>query len=170
MGLSQELWLAPAAVQLQESGADWIDVVDDQPWSQGRGFHRGFSSSFRIRPDRKIWFHFPFQLPAGSLVDQVSLLWESEEGAILSWVCVHHGGMERQHLCPPNQPMTGTPEPFDPPEMWRHYYPACNRLRTDLPISPAITTRFGFQLCVQADGPGIVRFYGAGLRLANPDA
>ena len=29
MGLPQELWLAPAAVQLQESGADWIDVVDD---------------------------------------------------------------------------------------------------------------------------------------------
>ncbi|BBF72038.1 hypothetical protein [Sphingomonas bisphenolicum] len=164
MGMTQELWLAPAAVQLQESGPDWLDVVDDKDWSNGGGFHRGFSSSFRVRPERKVWFHFPFQLPTGGVVDQVSLLWETEEGACISWVCVHHGGMHRQHVCEPNTPLTGTPEPFDPPELWRQFYPASNRLRTDLPVAPVIETRFGFQLCVQVDGPGVVRFYGAGLR------
>lgn len=166
--MTQELWLAPAAVQLQESGADWLDIVDDQPWSQGGGFHRGFSSSFRVRPNRKVWFHFPFQLPAGGIVDQVSLLWETQDGACISWVCVHHGGMDRQHLCEPNIALTGVPEPFDPPEMWRQYYPPSHRLRTDLPVDPVIETRFGVQLCVQVDGPGVVRFYGAGLRFTPP--
>jgi hypothetical protein len=168
MGVTREIWLAPAAVQLQESGPDWLGVVDDKDWSEGGGFHRGFSSSFRVCPDRKVWFHFPFQLPAGGVVDQVSLLWETDEGATITWVCVHHGGMERQHLCEPNVPLAGTPEPFDPPEMWRQFYPASNRQRTDLMVAPVIDTRFGVQLCVQVDGPGIVRFYGAGLRFTSP--
>lgn len=167
MGMTQEIWLAPAAVQLQEHGPDWLDVVDDQPWSAQSGFHRGFCSSFRVRPDRKVWFHFPFQLPAEAVVDQASLLWETTEGAIISWVCVHHGGMERQHLCEPGRPLDGTAEPFDLPELWSHFYPPSNRLRTDLPVDPAIRTRFGMQLCVLVDGPGIVRFYGAGLRLTG---
>ena len=160
----QEIWLAPAAVQLQETGPDWLDVVDGKEWSDGNGFHRGFCSSFRVKPERKVWFHFPFQLPAGGIVDQVSLLWETSEGAAISWVCVHHGGMHRQHLCAPNQPLSGEPVPFDPPEQWREFYPPCARLRTDLAVTPAIRTHAGFQLCAQVDGPGIVRFYSAGLR------
>lgn len=168
MGETQEIWLAPAAIQLQESGSDWLDVVDEKPWSNGSGFHRGFSSSFRIRPDRQVWFHFPFQLQAGLIVDQASLLWETEEGAVINWVCLHHGGMQRQHLCEPNVPLTGEPERFDPPEEWRRFYPPSHRLRTDLPVEPAIDTRFGVQLCVLVDGPGIVRFYGAGLRFNPP--
>jgi hypothetical protein len=168
MGVTQEIWLAPAAVRLQESGPDWLGMVDEKPWSDGGGFHRGFSSSFRIHPDRKVWFHFPFQLPAGAIVDRVSLLWETEEDAAITWVCVHHGGMDRQHLCEPNVPIGGTAEPFDPPALWRNFYPPANRLRTDLPVEPAMHTRFGVQLCVQVDGPGIVRFYGAGLRLVTP--
>ncbi|WP_334185834.1 hypothetical protein [Novosphingobium sp.] len=160
----QDIWLAPAAVQVQETGPEWLDVVDDKDWSVAGGFHRGFSSSFRVRPDRKVWFHFPFQLPAGGLVDQVSLLWETSEGAAISWVCVHHGGMHRQHVCEPNVALDGTPVPFSPPEQWREFYPACDRRRTDLSVVPAIETSAGFQLCVQVDGPGIVRFYGAGLR------
>jgi hypothetical protein len=165
MGVTQEVWLAPAAVQLQEHGPHWLDIVDDQPWSADNGFHRGFSSSFRIRPDRKVWFHFPFQLPSNALVDEASILWEAQEGASINWVCIHHGGLHRQHLCEPNRPLDGTPEPFDPPELWKQFYPVAHRLRTDLPVDPPIETRFGIQLCVLADGPGIIRFYGAGLRL-----
>lgn len=168
MGVTQEIWLAPAAVLPQENGPDWLDVVDDKPWSAGSGFHRGFSSSFRVRPGRKVWFHFPFALPASSTVHQASLLWETEDEAIISWVCLHHGGMQRQHLCEPDRPLNGTAEPFDPPELWRHFYPPSNRLRTDLPVSPVMETRFGVQLCVQVDGPGVVRFYGAGLRCLLP--
>ncbi|HUD91697.1 hypothetical protein [Sphingobium sp.] len=170
MRLAREIWLAPAAVQLQEHGPEWLDIVDDKEWSKGSGFHRGFCSSFRIHPDRKVWFHFPFQLPAGGIVDQVSLLWETEDGASVSWVCVHHGGMHRQHLCEPNVPLTGSPEPFDPPALWRQYYPSSNRVRTDLAVKPAVEMRFGFQLCVQVDGPGVVRFYGAGLRYNESDS
>ncbi|WP_375195302.1 hypothetical protein [Sphingobium sp.] len=160
-----EIWLAPAAVQLQEIGPDWLDIVDEKDWTTGFGFHRGFSSSFRVRPGRQVWFHFPFQLQSGIRVDQASLLWETEEAARISWVCVHHGGMQRQHLCEPNVPLTGTPAPFDPPAEWRQFYPPSNRLRTDLPVEPAITTCYGMQLCVLVDGPGIIRFYGAALRL-----
>lgn len=70
--MSDEVWLAPAAVIVQERGAEWMDVVDDKPWSSDSGFHRGFCSSFRIRPDRQVWFHFPFQIPAGRVVEGVS--------------------------------------------------------------------------------------------------
>jgi hypothetical protein len=163
--MSEEVWLAPAAMVVQERGPEWMEVVDDKPWSSDSGFHRGFCSSFRIRPERQVWFHFPFQLPAGRVVDGASLLWEASEGAMLTWACVHHGGLERQHLCDPGVPMTGVAEPFDPPEQWRQYYPEHARLRTDLAVAP-IAVRYGVQLCILADGPGIVRFYGAGLRLA----
>lgn len=167
MGVTREIWVAPAAVQLQEHGPDWLDVVDDKPWSSENGFHRGFCSSFRIRPERQIWFHFPFQVPVGGSIDQVSLLWETEEGAKVSWACVHHGGMERRHLYEPNAPLNGVPEPFDPPDMWRKFYPAAKRMRADMAVEPAISTRFGFQLCILVDGPGVVRFYGAGLRYTD---
>lgn len=168
MGVNQEIWVSPAAVQLQEQGPDYLDIVDDQPWSAQSGFHRGFSSSFRIRPERKLWFHFPFQLPTQVTVHRALLLWETEGDAAINWVCVHHGGMHRQHLFEPGAPLTGTPVPFDPPEQWRHFYPASHRLLSDLPIAPAIDSRFGVQLCVLAEGPGVVRFYGAGLSILAP--
>ncbi|MFC3443088.1 hypothetical protein ACFOKF_18110 [Sphingobium rhizovicinum] len=110
---------------------------------------------------------FPLSDPGRGIIDQVSLLWETEGAAKVSWACVHHGGMERQHLYEPNVPLNGVPEPFDPPEMWRKFYPTANRMRADMAVKPAILTRFGFQLCILADGPGVVRFYGAGLRYAD---
>ncbi|WP_300117395.1 hypothetical protein [Sphingobium sp.] len=162
--MSQEIWLAPASVVVQERGPEWLDIVDDKPWSSASGFHRGFCSSFRLRPDRQIWFHFPFQVPVGYVVDRASFLWETDEGASLTWACVHHGGLDRQHLSEPGAAITGMSEPFDPPEQWRQFYPDHARVRTDLAVTP-IAVRFGIQLCILADGPGVVRFYGAGLRI-----
>ena len=162
-----EIWVAPAAVVPQERGPDWFDVVDDKAWSDQDGFHRGFCSSFRIRPDRQVWFHFPFQLPAGRMIDRASLLWETEEGAGIAWLCLHHGGMERRHLFEPGAPLIGRAEPFDPPAQWRHFYPPSNRRRADVAIDPPQHTRFGVQLCVLVDGPGVVRFYGAALRVQD---
>lgn len=163
--MSEEIWLAPAAVVVQERGPEWLDIVDDKNWSAQDGFHRGFCSSFRIRPERQVWFHFPFQIPSGRLIDQASLLWETSEEAAVTWVCVHHGGMERQHLCEPGKPLAGTPAPFTPPAQWSHFCPPSARQRIDLKIDP-ISTRFGIQLCILVDGPGVVRFYGAGVRLS----
>ena len=114
-----------------------------------------------------MWFHYPFQMHAGAYVEQVSLLGETEAGAAVTWICVHHGGMQRQHLGEPNVALKGRPEPFEPPEQWKEFYPPCNRQRIDLPVEPAIETSAGFQICVQVDGPGIVRFYSAGLRITG---
>lgn len=170
MGLIQptvETWLPPAAVQLQEHGPDWLEIVDGKPWSAEQGFHRGFSSSFRLRAGREIWFHFPFPTPAGASVDRVSLLWECADGAAITWAVLHHGGMDRRHLFEPGTPLTGTPEPFDPPAQWRQYYPACARVRADLPVDPPMPLHFGLQLCVlvrAGEQAGTVRFYGAGAR------
>jgi hypothetical protein len=64
------------------------------------------------------------------------------------------------------QPLAGVHEPFDPPELWRQYYPPARRLLSALPVEPAIATRFGVQLCLLVCGPGIIRFYGAGARFS----
>lgn len=163
MGLN-EVWLPGAAVRLQERGPEWLDVIDDQPWSDQSGSLRGFFSTFRIRPDRDVWFHFPFPTPSATRLDQVSLLWETLEGAAVFWVCLHHGGMERIPLTERGGALPAVAVPFEPPDEWRHYYPPANRMLSEIPVEPAISARFGVQLCVLVRGPGIVRFYGAGAR------
>ena len=58
MGIVAQYWVPGSAVRNQESGPDYLDIVDDRPGSDQHGFHRGFASSFRIRPDKEVWFHF----------------------------------------------------------------------------------------------------------------
>ncbi len=162
MGVTEH-WLAPAAVVPQETGPDWLGEVDGQPWSEGRGFYRGFSASFAIQPGRDVWFHWPFQLAAGTLVTGFKLLWETEDDARIGWAVCHHGGAERMPLTERLAEIDGEPVPFDPPELWRQYYPPMRRILTDLPLAEPLVARFGVQLCIMTAGGagGVIRFYGA---------
>lgn len=162
MGMT-EYWLAPAAVLPQQAGPDWLGVCDSEPWTEGRGFYRGFSSSFVIQPGRDVWFHWPFQVAKGSRVAGFKLLWETEGAAQIGWVVAHHGGSERLPLTERMAQLSGEAIPFEPPELWRDRYPPMNRLLSDLPLDEAFTVRFGVQLCIMVAGNagGIVRFYGA---------
>ena len=153
-----EHWLAPAAVVPQE--AAWLGEVDDQPWTAGRGFYRGFSSSFEIG-EKDVWFHWPFQLAAGSRVTGFQLLWETEGDTRIGWGVCHHGGAERVPLTERLAPVVGEPVPFDPPELWRQYYPPMQRMLTGFDLPVPLETRFGMQLCIMATGVGTMRFYGA---------
>lgn len=171
MGLT-EIWLPPAAIQIQEQGPEYFEVVDGKPWSDQTGFHRGFSTSFRIRAGKEVWFHFPFPTPVRQNTatevhaESVSLLWETEGGAQISWVVLHHGGIHRQHLTEPGVPISGRPQPYEPPAQWRQYYPDCAPIKTDLAVEPPMRMEFGLQLCVLAraeEAPGTIRFYGAGV-------
>ena len=168
-----ELWLPPAAVVPQEYGPDWFDSVDGMEWSRGRGFYRGFSTSFALRPGKDAWFHFPFPVVAGTIVERFRLLWETGGDARLGWVICHHGGAERLPLTERLAPVPGVAEPFAPPEQWRQYYPAMDRRLSDFPVPAPFPARFGLQLCVLATGGsdgGIVRFYGAALVTGDPAA
>jgi hypothetical protein len=160
MGVT-ERWLAPAAVVPQQVGPDWLGVVDNEPWTEGRGFHRGFSSSFTILPERDVWFHWPFQVAAGTPVSGFKLLWETEGDCRIGWVIAHHGGCERIQLTERLAAVTGEKVPFDPPELWRQYYPPMARILSDFPLAEPLVPRFGVQLCVMATGAGVIRFYGA---------
>jgi hypothetical protein len=156
-----EHWLAPAAVVSQHAGPDWLGVTDGEPWSEGRGFHRGFSSSFAIPVGRDVWFHWPFQIAGGTTLTGFKLLWETVDDARIGWAVAHHGGSERIELTARLAEVTGEPVPFDPPEAWRQYYPPMHRILSDLPLPAPLTTRFGVQLCIMVQGGGTVRFYGA---------
>ncbi len=159
-----EHWLAPAAVVPQQAGSDWIGVTDGEPWTEGRGYHRGFSSSFAVPAGKEVWFHWPFQLAAGTRVTGFRLLWETFDDARLAWTVAHHGGSERLPLTERLAEPAGEAVPFDPPELWRDRYPPMQRILSDLPLTGGLTTRFGMQLCIMVvggSGGGTVRFYGA---------
>ncbi|UVO53104.1 hypothetical protein [Sphingomonas sp. SUN039] len=162
MGVTEH-WLAPAAVVPQQAGTDWLDAVDGESWTGGRGYHRGFSSSFAIRPDKEIWFHWPFQIVAGAQVTGFRLLWETAGEARIGWAVAHHGGSERLPLTERLAKLSGEVVPFEPPELWRDRYPPMNRILSDLPLPTPLTARFGVQLCIMVSGNsgGVVRFYGA---------
>ncbi len=162
MGVTEH-WLAPAAVVPQQAGPDWLEPVDGELWTGGRGYHRGFSSSFAIRPDREIWFHWPFQVAAGARVVGFRMLWETEGAARIGWAVAHHGGSERLPLTERLAELPGEAVAFEPPELWRDRYPPMNRILSDLPLAGGLATRFGVQLCimVSGNGGGTVRFYGA---------
>lgn len=162
MGMTEH-WLAPAAVVPQQTGSDWLGVTDGEPWTDGRGFYRGFSSSFAIRPDKEVWFHWPFQIAAGANVTGFKLLWETEGAAQIGWAVAHHGGSERLPLTERLAEVTGEAVRFEPPELWRDRYPSMQRILSDFLMPEALTARFGLQLCIMTAGNsgGIVRFYGA---------
>jgi hypothetical protein len=163
-----QFWLSGAVVRNQQSGPEYFDVVDDQPWSDRDGFHRGFASSFRLRPGREAWFHIPLPTPsilpeASALeVDGITLLWETEGAARIGWVTLHHGGVHRFELSPRLGEVTGTLQPA--PETERG--PKCAMLRSDFPVEPRLPIVFGLQISVMVltpgDSDGTIRFYGAG--------
>lgn len=176
MAIVARHWVPSAAVQVQERGCDYLAPVDDLSWSEGIGVHRGFFSAFRIRAGKDVWFHFPLPTPVEVdgkplCLESVSLLWETADGVQLAWLVVQHGGMERLPLTERLSPLPSAPEPFEPPELWRQYYPACDRQLTEIPVRPRVPLRFGIQLCVMAsaaaDRDGLVRFYGAGAAFAD---
>lgn len=162
MGLTDH-WLAPAAVVPQQAGPEWLDITDGESWTDGRGYYRGFSSSFAIPSGKEVWFHWPFQLSAGSRVTGFQLLWETEGAAQIGWAVAHHGGSERLPLTERLAEPTGEAVPFEPPELWRDRYPPMQRILSNLPLPEALTTCFGVQLCIMVVGNigGTVRFYGA---------
>lgn len=168
-------WVPSAAVVPQERGPDYLGVVDDAAWSEGVGFHRGFFSAFRVRAGKDVWFHYPLPTPVEVggkplFLDSVSLLWECLDEARIGWIVVQHGGMERLPLTERLAAPPAEPAPFDPPEQWRRYYPASDRLLTELPLRPRLALRFGVQLCVMVSAPtrdGTVRFHGAGAAFAD---
>ncbi len=164
-----EHWLAPAAVVPQQQGSEWLGEVDGEHGTDGRGFYRGFSSSFAVQPGKDLWFHWPFQTAAGTVVHGFKLLWETQGDARIGWAVAHHGGSERLPLTERLAVPAGEPVPFDPPELWRSYYPPMQRILSDLPLSQPLIARFGLQLCIMVagNGGGIVRFYGAAVAVAG---
>jgi hypothetical protein len=168
-------WVPSAAVVPQERGPDYLAAVDGADWSEGRGFHRGFFSTFRVREGKDVWFHFPLPTPVevgGKPVylDSVSLLWECLEGASIGWICLQHGGMDRLALTDRLVSPVSVPVPHDVPEEWRAYHPDCERRLTELALTPRLPLRFGVQLCVMIrcpDADGTVRFFGAGAAFSD---
>jgi hypothetical protein len=156
-----EHWLSAAAIVSQQSGPDWLGIVDNEPWSEGRGFYRGFSTSFGIFAGKDVWFHWPFQLEAGKRLTGIKLLWETEGDCRIGWVVIHHGGAERIELTGRMAEVTGEAVPFEPPEEWRKYHPPMARVLTSFDLIEPVDLQFGIQLCVMASGAGIIRFYGA---------
>lgn len=178
MGMSaivERIWVPSAAVVPQERGPEFLEAVDGADWSEGVGFNRGFFSTFRIRAGKTMWFHFPFPTPVMRTGKQlaladVSLIWETLDGARIIWLVLQHGGVERHPLTERLAEPASTPLPYEPPEEARPYHPACDRRRTTIPFDPPMPLEFGVQLCVgvsTGEAAGTVRFYGAGLSLVE---
>lgn len=175
MTITSRIWVPSAAVVLQERDAAFIAPVDGADWSEGAGYYRGFFSAFRVRAGKDVWFHFPLPTPVEQqgkplYIDSVSLLWETLDDARISWIVMHHGGMDRVPLTERMGDAKSISVPFEPPELWREYYPACDRRLTELTLSPRLALQFGLQLCVMISAPerdGTVRFYGAGAAFSD---
>lgn len=163
-------WVPSAAVVPQERGSEFLAPVDGADWSEGQGFHRGFFSAFRVRAGKDVWFHFPLPTPVEQegrqlCLASLSLMWEAPDGACIGWIVAQHGGMERLPLTERLGPVPSEPVPFEPPELWREYYPASARRLTELTLAPPLPLRFGVQLCVMVTAQAqdaTIRFYGAG--------
>lgn len=166
----EKIWLPGAAVVLQERGSDFIAPVDGADWSDGCGFYRGFFTAFRIRAGKDVWFHFPLPTPVrrdgrSLALSGLTLLWETMDEAVLTWVVLQHGGMERLPLTERLAPVPSVPVPFDPPEKWREFYPASDRRLSTFPMPEPLPLSFGLQLSIgvrTGERDGTVRFYGAG--------
>jgi hypothetical protein len=161
-----EIWMPSAAVRSQHTGDTVFDLVDDHPGSEFGGFYRGFTTSFKLRAGKDCWFHFPITTPsmiAGVplALARLSLLWETQDAAVIEWVTMHHGGQTRLELSPRQTPIQGELQASRQDPRW----PAMAMRRTDWRIDPVLPVAMGIQLCIfvrAADAPGIVRFYGAG--------
>lgn len=168
-------WIPSAAVVPQERGSEFLGVVDGAEWSEGDGFYRGFFSAFRIKAGKDVWFHFPLPTPVEVngkplFLESVSLLWECLDDARIGWIVAQHGGMERLPLTERMNAVPSRGAPFDPPELWREYYPASNRQLTELSLDPRLPLQYGVQLCVMITAPeadATVRFYGAGAAFSD---
>lgn len=172
-----ELWAASAAVRVQDMGPDFFETVDDHPGSDVAGFYRGFSTSFRLKPGKGTWFHFP--LPTPSLIAglpmalrRVSLLWEAVDAAVLTWATIHVGGVKRIELSPRASVIEGSPDAaFETPHGLK-----VAAIRTVFDLTEPVAASMGVQLCVfgeAREGAGTLRFYGAGAafeeaRSSNP--
>lgn len=168
-------WVPSAAVVPQERGSAFLGVVDSAEWSEGCGFYRGFFTAFRIKAGKDVWFHFPLQTPVESngnqlFLESLSLLWECLDGARISWIVAQHGGMERLPLTERMGAISSRPVPFDPPELWRNFYPTACRQLSELTLQPRLPLMYGVQLCVMvsaSDADATVRFYGAGAAFSD---
>jgi hypothetical protein len=164
-------WVPAAAVVPQECGPEFLGIVDGADWSEGRGFYRGFFTTFTIKAGKTVWFHWPLPTPVEIdgrqlALASVSLLWETLEGAAIRWITVQHGGMDRIELTARMQSPAAEPVPFEPSPEFRPYCPETNRQLSTLPLPTPLPLRFGVQLCVMVSAPddadAAVRFYGAG--------
>lgn len=176
MGIVARHWLPSAAVVAQERGPEFLGPVDGAEWTDGIGFYRGFFTSFRIRAGKTVWFHWPLPTPVEHdgrplLLDSVSLLWETGEGARIGWIVAQHGGMERLPLTERLAEPPSVAVPHEVAEADRPYHPQGERRLTELTLSPRLPLRFGVQLCVMVSAEpgcdGMIRFYGAGAAFAD---
>jgi len=161
-----QFWAASGAVRSQDTGPEFFDIVDDHPGSDVAGFYRGFTTSYRLRAGRGTWFHIPLPTPAmiadaPTLLTGVTLLWDVDDHARITWVTVHIGGATRIELTSRAQTVQGVVETeFETPHGLR-----IRTLRTDFELEQPVPVTMGVQLCVQAEAgesAGVVRFYGAG--------
>lgn len=175
MGIVSRHWVPSAAVIAQERGNEFLAAIDGADWSQGLGFYRGFFSAFRVRAGKDVWFHFPLPTPTELggkplYLDSVSLLWEVMDGALISWITLQHGGMERIELTPRQSSPASVPVPFEPAPDFKKWCPETHRQLSEISIEPRIALQFGVQLCVQISAPaqdGTIRFYGAGAAFSD---
>jgi hypothetical protein len=167
-----------AAIQVQECGPEFLGVIDGAEWSNGRGFHRGYFSAFRIKARKSVWFHFPLPTAVELFgkplwLAAVSLLWETLDGARVDWLTVQHGGMDRIELVPKGGTLLAEEQPFDMPMDARGRVPETSRNLTEIQLEEPLALRFGVQLCIMVtagDRDGIARFYGAGACFADSAA
>lgn len=171
MTITVRQWVPAAAVVPQERGPEFFAPVDGADWSEGVGFYRGFFSTFCLRVGMNAWFHFPIPTPTEVNGDRMylsslQLLWQTMDGATVSWATVQHGGMDRIELIPRLTSPPSVPVPFEPEPEFANWCPHTDRQLSEFPLDPPLPLSFGVQLCVMVSAAdnqdGIVRFYGAG--------
>lgn len=175
MAIVLRQWVPSAAIQAQERGPEFLGIVDDAEWSNGRGFYRGYFSAFRIKAGKSVWFHFPLPTTVELLgkplwLAAVSLLWETLDGARVDWLTVQHGGMDRLELIGRGGTIPAEAQPFDVPADALGRIPETSRKLTEVQLREPLAVRFGVQLCVMItadDRDGTARFFGAGAAFAD---
>lgn len=175
MAIVLKQWVPSAAIQAQECGPEFLGVVDDAEWSNGRGFYRGYFSAFRIKAGKSVWFHFPLPTPVELSgkplwLATVSLLWETLEGARIEWLTAQHGGMDRVQLVHRDETLPARLQPFDMPADAVGRIPETSRQLTEIRLEEPLSLRFGVQLCIMVtadEEDGVARFYGAGAGFAD---
>lgn len=164
-------WVPAAAVMPQECGPKFLGIVDDADWSEGRGFYRGFFTTFAIKAGKSVWFHWPIPTPVelggqALALASVSLLWEVLDEAAIRWITVQHGGMDRIEVTERMQSPIAVPVPFEPSPEFRPYCPETNRQLSTMQLTSPLPLCFGVQMCVMVSAPeyqdAAIRFYGAG--------